>query len=282
MRKKMKLIGIAGIMMLMIFGCGKEKEPEEPTEVSYADILPKEPEPVIVRDKESTAIEESTEETETAAEAETQIVPFADRIAGENAVSYNIESAVYEDGAVSVEYPQLTGMENGEIQQQINESIKSSVTGNIFTENISSYELKYETATKGSGMVSFIFRGMAYYENAAYPNNIIKTLNINLNTGESVRLKDFSDIAEVVSCLELADGYFVANDGVDMADFSAFLNNGAVTDYAMTLLDYDIDFQNPDLIPAGFSAVRDNHLVLFIEAEHAMGDYVELEFYKNL
>lgn len=86
----------------------------------------------------------------------------------------------------------------------------------------------------------------------------------------------------MVSCLELADGYSVKNDGVGKADFSAYLNNGAVTDYAMTLLDYDIDFDNIELAPAGYSAVRDNHLVLFIEAEHAMGDYVELEFDKNL
>lgn len=50
----------------------------------------------------------------------------------------------------------------------------------------------------------------------------------------------------------------------------------------MTLLDFDIDFENLDLIPAGYSAVRGNHLVLFIEAEHAMGDYVEIVFDKNL
>jgi hypothetical protein len=48
-----------------------------------------------------------------------------------------------------------------------------------------------------------------------------------------------------------------------------------MTDYAMLLLDYDTN-------TSGYSAIRDNHLVLFIEAEHAMGDYVELEFEKDL
>ncbi|MDE5823212.1 MAG: hypothetical protein K2H91_00790, partial [Lachnospiraceae bacterium] len=82
--------------------------------------------------------------------------------------------------------------------------------------------------------------------------------------------------------LENANGYTILNEGVDAADFSAFLNNGAVTDYAITLLDYDMDFDNPEMVPAGFSAIRDNHLILFIKAEHAMGDFVELEFGKNL
>ncbi len=285
MKKHMTLIGAAAAMMLMASGCAKDKEPQEPVTLTYDDILP-EPaqEPVIVRDEQSMVQEGRTEQAETAADAETetQTVPFADRIAEGQAIVYNIETSAYEEGAVSVEYPQLTGMVDEEVQKQINENIKRAVMGSIATENLRSYELQYETASKGSGMVSFIFRGIAYYEGSAYPDNIVKTLNIELGTGRSIRLKDYSDIAGVVSCLELADGYSVENDGVDMADFSAFLNNGSVTDYAMTLLDFDIDFENLDLIPAGYSAVRGTHLVLFIEAEHAMGDYVEIVFDKNL
>ena len=48
--------------------------------------------------------------------------------------------------------------------------------------------------------------------------------------------------------------------------------------YKRQLLDYDVDWNNQELIPAGYSAIRNNHVVLFVEAEHAMGDYVELEF----
>ncbi|MDE7323975.1 MAG: DUF4163 domain-containing protein, partial [Lachnospiraceae bacterium] len=277
-----KLISIAAAVMVMAAGCGEYKEVEEPFTLTYDDILPEPPQPVIVRDELNTVQEQNTEQTETVTEEETVIVPFADRTAQGQDIIYNVEASVFEEGIVSVEYPQLTGMVNAEVQRQINENIKRAVAGSVITENLRSYEMKYETATKGSGIVSFIFRGTVQYENSAHPDNIVKTLNIQLDTGKNVRLKDFSDIAGVVSCLELADGYTVKNSGVDKADFSAFLNNGSVTDYAMTLLDFDIDFENLDLIPAGFSAVRDNHLVLFIEAEHAMGDYVEIEFDKNL
>lgn len=283
MKNNMKYICIMALFALMAAGCGTDREPENPITLTYDDILP-EPtqQPVIVRDEQSMVQEEHTDQVESVTEAETEIMPFADRIANGQNVVYRIETSVYEEGAVSVEYPQLADMVDEEVQKQINEKIKRAVTGSIATENLSSYEMRYETASKGSGMVSFVFRGMEYYENSAHPNNIVKTLNIELRTGKSIRLKDYSDIAGVVSCLELADGYSVKNDGVDMADFSAFLNNGSVTDYAMTLLDFDIDFENLDLIPAGYSAVRDNHLVLFIEAEHAMGDYVEIVFDKNL
>ena len=55
-------------------------------------------------------------------------------------------------------------------------------------------------------------------------------------------------MAQIVSGLETASGYEIISEGVDMADFSAFLNNGYVTDYAMTLLDYDVDWNNQELI----------------------------------
>jgi len=58
--------------------------------------------------------------------------------------------------------------------------------------------------------------------------------------------------------------------------------SSVVIDYDDNVMVYDVDLANPELIPAGFSAVRDNHLILFVEAEHAMGDYVELEFHADL
>lgn len=281
MRRYVKIIGIVGILAVLATGCGKKNEPQKEIVDDFEEIVPTATEPVIVRDEQSAA-SESTEESEEPSEPETEIVPYADRVAGENVVTYEIETAAYEEGVVKITYPQLVNMDNQEKQQRINESIKNAVTHVTTDENLSSYELRYETATKGAGMVSFIFRGTSYYEGAAYPNNMIKTLNIDLNTEKNVRLKDFADLSAVVSGLEMAEGYQIVNEGVELSDFSAFLNNGSVTDYAITLLDFDLDLANPDLRPAGFSAIRENHLVLFIEAEHAMGDYVELEFQADL
>lgn len=286
MGKYMGLIGMAAVIVVSAAGCGTDegKGSKEPVVMDFDTIVRDDPTQVIVRDGQHTAGTEAAQpETESSEETETEaVVPYADRIAGENGVTYNIETAVHEEGAVRVEYPQLTGLPDEGKQQEINENIKAAVLGNISTDNLSSYELKYETATRGSGLVSFVFRGLTYYTNGAYPDNVVMTLNIDLGTGKNARLKDFADIALVVSCLENAGGYTIKNEGVDPGDFSAYLNNGALTDYAITLLDYDFDFGNPELVPAGFSAVRDNHLILFIEAEHAMGDYVELEFSANL
>lgn len=280
--KKKGFIILCGVLILGLCGCGKKEEPASAEAVvEFKEITPEESEPVIIRDEQPKADEEETQEETTTTEPE-EVVPWVDRMAGEQEVSYTVETAVYEEGIVKVTYPQLTGMQNEEIQSKLNEGIKQAVLQGSTQEGLSAYELKYETASMGAGVVSFVLRGYVNYEGSAYPVNEIKTLNLNLLTGENLRLKDYADVATVVSSLETAQGYEMASEEIGKEDFSAFLNNGYVTDYAMTMLDYDVDFKNLSLIPTGYSCIRDNHLVLFVEAEHAMGDYVEIIFSAEL
>ena len=261
MRKYMGIGCILTVIMLAAAGCGGNagKKDQELIVEDYDAILSNDKSQVIVRN------EPAADGTETAEPETEAVTPYADRIAGENAAcEYGIETAVYEEGAVRVEYPQLTGMADQGRQQEINERIRAVATDHRAAGDLSSLELKYETATKGSAVVSFIFRGTVYHANSAYPNNIVRTLNIDLNTGKNVRLKDFADMALVVSSLELSEGYTIINEGVEPGDFSAFLNNGAMTDYAIMLLDYDIDLDSSEMVPTGYSAIRDNHLILFV------------------
>ena len=274
-RRRIQQVIITLGMVLCLGGCGQPSAEETESTVDFGELLPEQSEPIIIR--ESQPQTESEEETQTQTEEET--VAFAD----EQTVQYDIESVTYEDTLngsckVKVVFPQLIDMENTELQNTINENVKQMVMQEISEEGLTAYGLGYQVATQGTGILSVIFRGYCNYEGAAHPTNLIRTMNLDLTTGKNLRLKDYADMAQIVSGLETASGYEIISEGVDMADFSAFLNNGYVTDYAMTLLDYDVDWNNQELIPAGYSAIRNNHVVLFVEAEHAMGDYVELEF----
>lgn len=277
--KRAGFVLVCGMLVCGLYGCGqKEQEPQESSVVEFGEIAPEESEPVIIRDEQAAVTETVTEEETTTTEAEEELVPWVDRVAGEQPVSYSVETQTYEEGVVKVSYPQLLGMQDTELESRLNEGIKQAVLQGSTQEGISAFEYEYETASMGAGVVSFVFRGYVNYEGSAYPVNDIKTLNLNLLTGENMRLKDYADVAAIVSSLETANGYEIISEGVGNEDFSAFLNNGYVTDYAMTILDYDVDFKNLSLIPTGYSCIRDNHLVLFIETEHMMGDYVEIMF----
>lgn len=265
-------------------GCGGKKATEVEVIQGFDEIAPVESEPVIIREEhtESAVNDETQERTET--ESVQDIVPFVDR--GGTDRDYQIESAVYENGEIKITYPQFRSTKDTAFWNKVNANIMAAATAGADDEGLASYNLSFEAADAGSKAVSFIFKGYRYYEGAAYPQNIVKTINIDIDTGESIRLTDYCDLSDIVSCLENKTGYRIVSDGIDGDDFSAFLNNGYVTDYAMTLLDFDLEFDlnfyNQVFVPTGYSAIRNNHLVLFIETEHAMGDYVEIEFEKDL
>lgn len=281
--KRVEYLFLCGALTCMLFGCGQKEQPVVTEDVvEFEQITPMESEPIIIREEQPLAVESITEEESTKMVEEEEIVPWVDRVAGEQAAAYSIETQIYEEGMVKLTYPRLSGMQNTELQEKLNENIKQTLLQGSADEGLTAFEYSYETASMGAGVVSFVFRGYINYEGSPYPTNAVKTLNLNLITGESVRLKDYADVATVVSALETGWGYEVVSEGILKDDFSAFMNNGYVTDYAMTLLDYDMDFKNTAFVPAGFSCIRDNHLVLFIETEHAMGDYVEIIFDEEL
>lgn len=278
--KRAKIVVLCAMLIGMMCGCNQKEQNRVAEEVvEFEQIAPMESEPIIIRDEQAVAeAVMAEEETTTVIAEEEEIIPWIDRVAGEQAVMYSVETQVYENGIIKLTYPQFSGMQNTEIQTKLNEEIKQVLLQGSTVEGLTAYEYQYEIASMGAGVVSFVFRGYVNYEGSPYPVNDVKTLNLNLNTGENVRLKDYADVATVVSSLETARGYEVISEGVEKDDFSAFMNNGYVTDYAITLLDYDVDLTNLTFVPMGFSCIRDNQLVLFIEVEHALGDYVELVF----
>lgn len=279
MMKRVTLLLLGGVLTCAASGCGKAPQTLIPTEEEIVFTMPEETTPVIIRDETTDAEEPETEKEEmTQEETKEAVVSFVDRAAEGAPVSYQIETVTYEEGAVKVSYPQLVGMQDEELQERLNGEIKKTVLPGNTAEGCSAYEFTYETASAGEGIVSFVFRGYEDYEWSPHPNSIVKTLNLNLVTGENLRLKDYADIASVVSALETGRGYELVSGVGDKEDFDTFLNNGYVTDYALLLLDYDLDLMNRETITTGYSCIRDNQLVLFVTVEHAMGDYAELVF----
>lgn len=265
-----KYICMTGLLAVMMTGCGKEKVET----VIYQEIVPQETVPLVVIPQNWEEEKEMEEVSETESTQEKTVIAFAD----EKNVVYQITENRYEEGAAKLSYPQITGMEDEALQTEINQAIEKEVKADFAMEGLTAYEMQYETATRGTGIFSVVFRGSRRQENQSYAVRFAKTLNIDMTTGKNLRLKDYADVAEIVSCLEQDYGYGIVSENVERADFSAFMNNGYMTDYAITLLDYDVDLETSQMEPAGYSCIRDNKVVLFIETEHSMGDYAEIVF----
>lgn len=269
-RKIISTIGIICLTLSLVACGGKDKTDV----VDFSEIKPQEPDAVIIREEntEEETTQVATEEETTTEEA---ITPFCDRAS----VTYQVTEETFEQDHIKITYPQITEMENADLMEQINENIKDQIIPQevLEDENCSEYEVTYEIETQGTGVLSVVFRGYESYQGAAHPNQFCRTMNLNMGTGDNIRFKDYAPVDAVVTGLEIASGYTILSENVTPDDFSAFMNNGYVTDYAITLLDYDLDFSS-DLVVSGYSYIKDNHPVLCIETEHAMGDYVEVLF----
>lgn len=195
-----------------------------------------------------------------------------------NDLSYQLTEKIITTEKVSVVYPQFINMKNKKLMAQWNENIQEAATSNYKEEEVLEYSVKYEITTQNAGMISMILRGDCNYEGAAHPYQFKSTFNFDLTTGKNKRLKDYANIEELAKYLKDGYGYKILKEGIKNEDLTAYLTDGFIDDYAKLLQDYDYDFLNKNLIPTGFSYIKDDQtLVLVVEVNHAMGDYLEIE-----
>ena len=106
--KRAKYLLLGGMLAGMLIGCGQTEQPTVTEDfVEFEQITPMESEPIIIREEQPSVVESIMEEESTTMTEEEEIVPWVDRVAGEQAVAYSIETQIYEDGIVKLTYPQL-------------------------------------------------------------------------------------------------------------------------------------------------------------------------------
>lgn len=192
-------------------------------------------------------------------------------------VTYQLTEEKIEEENFHITYPQFAGMENQALMERWNAVFREQAAGTYTRQGLKDLTVTYEVMTQDVDILSVVFRGSYLYENAAYPVAFAKTINIDLRTGESLRLSQFSDVDEIVSAIQSGTGCTVLTEGIAKEDFQAYMNNSYSDDFAILLFDYDYDSTNKNLIPTGYSYILENKPVLVVNVMHAMGDYVEIQ-----
>jgi len=127
-----------------------------------------------------------------------------------------------------------------------------------------SHTIKWKT----SEFISVAFEGMGYVEGTAHPNNLFYTLNLDIGTGEPVRLADrvTVDSAFVNALLK------AAQDTLEPELYEAFRVN---FDNKSDLLQYLAD---ADSNTSGFYSYFTPAAVgISLSVPHALGDHIEIE-----
>lgn len=119
----------------------------------------------------------------------------------------------------SISYPKLSGLEDYEMQEQINVTIKNEALKVMkYYENLFGsvqVTIDYEVSLASSSFLSIKYIGIGVVSNAAHPNKLFYTTNINLKTGEKFQLKEIVNIDNEFINLFLNNEFIVVNSFQD-------------------------------------------------------------------
>lgn len=191
-------------------------------------------------------------------------------------VSYRVKEMLIGEGNMKISCPQIEGLSDGQIQGKWNrimlgteERAMDQWGGN------GTYEVHYTVKTMTADMLSVLMDGTVQEEGSAYPYTFKYTYNIDLNTGESIRLKDHVDVKKVAENMFAGKGYYL--DESLAAEFADRLKVIYESPEALARSLAGYDYSEDQTAPYGYSYIADGKVWICMEVPHALGDYVEIE-----
>ena len=193
-----------------------------------------------------------------------------------NDTKYTIKTKSIVTNNIHVSYPQIIGLANTEVQNKWNSIIKTKVEAginNIGTKD--TYVLSYKVKTQNEKMISLLMVGETATAATEYERYVFKyTFNIDIETGESIRLKDSVDTEKIAGYLLKGKNYSVkdAEDSVFGEYLTLFYKD--TKELCEDLNTYDFG-ESMEYVP-GYSYFEAGRIYLCVNVNHSLGDYIEI------
>lgn len=195
--------------------------------------------------------------------------------------SYKVVDAKLEQDGVSITYPQIEGLGDARMQEKWNDIIRSTeeramegwLSGGESQDD--SYEVSYVVKTMTPDTLSILMNGNICEQGAVHPYSFKYTYNIDLNTGESIRLADHVDVDRLAENLFAGTGYYVEESAADYFRERLEAIYGTPDSLARSLAGYD--YAEDGSAPYGYSYLENGKVWICMEVPHALGDYMEIE-----
>ncbi len=190
--------------------------------------------------------------------------------------SYRIRDEKLSRGRMQVLCPQIEGLGDPRIQEKWNQIIrKNEEQGLANWDESGSCEIGYQIKTMTADLLSILMEGSYLAEGTSDPVAFQYTYNIDLNTGNSIRLKDHVDVQRAAEKMFAGTGYYVdeALSGRFVESLQAVY--GSPDALARSLEGYD--YAEDGSLPYGYSYLSDGKVWICMEVPHSLGDYIEIE-----
>lgn len=193
-------------------------------------------------------------------------------------INYKVVDEKYIDKEVTIKYPQITDLGDDNRQKRINEILKAealSVLGFYEDSNDVSLNITYKILWQSQRILSVQSFGVGNAKGAAYPLNLLYTVNINIDNGSKLILKDFVKIDN--NFVNSFRNFKVKDPETNQASTSAYeyiLNTYTAEDLIRYFEGADSSYKNSAFT---FSYLTKDAIGISIEVPHAVGDHMEIE-----
>ncbi|THE10779.1 hypothetical protein E1I69_17710 [Bacillus timonensis] len=210
-----------------------------------------------------------------------QTTPSQQQESDKNAEPFEVDTATYENGQVTIHYPQLTNMQNKDLEQRINTLIKDDAILFLSQYQDSNAPLKMDFEVILPESDTFTVQYTGTYNGGMYPTHLLFTTNINFKKGEKIRLSNLFVIDETfIEALKNAKYMDWENPHEPNKE-----KQTAIIEYLKTYNNQDLiaaftkaDHPDPNENPYGvFSYIFNHTVVISMQVPHALGDHAEFE-----
>lgn len=203
--------------------------------------------------------------------------------------SYKIVDKTYTaaDGKIKCTYPQITGLYDETMQSYYNKLFQSECEAAAGDSSLENFSGTYEVKLKNKDKLSIVFRHGVFYKGAAHPYSYAYAYTIDLATGNTIIPSESVNMNKAADAI-LNDSWTLtrSTDGVGKSDVIEYFNQ-----YDEKTIKSNLSVENVIKVKnnngkytksgsVGCRSYLDGtgEPVLILEVNHALGDYVEVQF----
>lgn len=191
---------------------------------------------------------------------------------------YTVESNIYSYKNINVIYPSIAGLEAIDKQNIINKLLKEESLSFVHIMNESkdtlNYELDYRVIYQDNNIISIIFSGYRYMEEALYPVDVFYTLNVDLHNVKKLVLGDMVSIDENFVNVYIEN--LKKDKGDELINFACeyLLKSLSSEDFMNGFTESDMPYGSSKYVYSYFTG---SSIGISWEVPHSIGDHVEVE-----
>ncbi|NFG24816.1 DUF4163 domain-containing protein [Clostridium botulinum] len=198
----------------------------------------------------------------------------------EKSNEYELVSKNYNKNNVKINYPEIKKFNDDEKLKSINKYLKESalkVLDNYVKEDpnleVVNLNVNYDVKFKNEKYISIVYKGEVNIKGTAYPSSIFYTTNVDLESGNIIRLSDYSNVKDILNKLKDPKNIKVIaeNDELASAQKDFILNIG--NDNLINMVK-NADFHE---VNTKIESPKDG-VVISLQVNHAIGDHAEFKF----